>query len=473
MKKTKIVEALASEGCGQDITVMGWVRTHRSSKAVDFIQLNDGSTIKNIQVVIEPQKFDAEMLKQITTGSCISATGKLVASQGSGQAVEIQGESIELFGGCGNDYPMQKKGQSFEYMRQHAHMRLRTNTFGAVMRIRHNMAMAIHTYFHEHGYFYFHTPLITASDCEGAGQMFQVTTKNLYDLKKDENGSIIYDDDFFGKQTSLTVSGQLEGELGATALGQIYTFGPTFRAENSNTPRHLAEFWMVEPEACFIDLTDLMDLEEDFIKYCVRWALDNCKEDLEFLNKMIDKTLLERLNSVVNTEFVRLPYTEGIKILQEAIAKGKKFEFPCNWGDDLASEHERYLVEEHFQKPVIMTNYPKKIKAFYMKIDAEKPVLNGEEMEETVQGTDVLFPAIGEIIGGSVREENYDKLVNEIQERNIPMKDMWWYLDTRKFGSCPHGGFGLGFERLILFVTGMQNIRDVIPFPRTPKTAEF
>ncbi|MCQ2243845.1 MAG: asparagine--tRNA ligase [Bacteroidaceae bacterium] len=473
MKRTKIVEALASEGCGQDITVMGWVRTHRSSKAVDFIQLNDGSTIKNIQVVIEPQKFDAEMLKQITTGSCISATGKLVASQGSGQAVEIQGESIELFGGCGNDYPMQKKGQSFEYMRQHAHMRLRTNTFGAVMRIRHNMAMAIHTYFHEHGYFYFHTPLITASDCEGAGQMFQVTTKNLYDLKKDENGSIIYDDDFFGKQTSLTVSGQLEGELGATALGQIYTFGPTFRAENSNTPRHLAEFWMVEPEACFIDLTDLMDLEEDFIKYCVRWALDNCKEDLEFLNKMIDKTLLERLNSVVNTEFVRLPYTEGIKILQEAIAKGKKFEFPCNWGDDLASEHERYLVEEHFQKPVIMTNYPKKIKAFYMKIDAEKPVLNGEEMEETVQGTDVLFPAIGEIIGGSVREENYDKLVNEIQERNIPMKDMWWYLDTRKFGSCPHGGFGLGFERLILFVTGMQNIRDVIPFPRTPKTAEF
>ena len=473
MKRTKIVEALASEGCGQDITVMGWVRTHRSSKAVDFIQLNDGSTIKNIQVVIEPQKFDAEMLKQITTGSCISATGKLVASQGSGQAVEIQGESIELFGGCGNDYPMQKKGQTFEYMRQHAHMRLRTNTFGAVMRIRHNMAMAIHTYFHEHGYFYFHTPLITASDCEGAGQMFQVTTKNLYDLKKDENGSIIYDDDFFGKQTSLTVSGQLEGELGATALGQIYTFGPTFRAENSNTPRHLAEFWMVEPEACFIDLTDLMDLEEDFIKYCVRWALDNCKEDLEFLNKMIDKTLLERLNSVVNTEFVRLPYTEGIKILQEAIAKGKKFEFPCNWGDDLASEHERYLVEEYFQKPVIMTNYPKKIKAFYMKIDAEKPVLNGEEMEETVQGTDVLFPAIGEIIGGSVREENYDKLVNEIQERNIPMKDMWWYLDTRKFGSCPHGGFGLGFERLILFVTGMQNIRDVIPFPRTPKTAEF
>ncbi len=473
MKRTKIVEALASEGCGQDITVMGWVRTHRSSKAVDFIQLNDGSTIKNIQVVIEPQKFDAEMLKQITTGSCISATGKLVASQGAGQVVEIQGESIELFGGCGNDYPMQKKGQTFEYMRTHAHMRLRTNTFGAIMRIRHNMAMAIHTYFHEHGYFYFHTPLITASDCEGAGQMFQVTTKNLYDLKKDENGSIIYDDDFFGKQTSLTVSGQLEGELGATALGQIYTFGPTFRAENSNTPRHLAEFWMVEPEVCFIDLNDLMDLEEDFIKYCVRWALDNCKDDLEFLNKMIDKSLIERLKSVVDTEFVRLPYTKGIEILQEAIKNGKKFEFPCNWGDDLASEHERYLVEEYFKKPVIMTNYPKAIKAFYMKIDEEKPMFDGKEMAETVQGTDVLFPSIGEIIGGSVREENYDKLVNEINERDIPMKDMWWYLDTRKFGSCPHGGFGLGFERLILFVTGMQNIRDVIAFPRTPKTAEF
>ena len=359
---------------------------------------------------------------------------------------------------------MQKKGQSFEYMRQHAHLRLRTNTFGAVMRIRHNMAIAIHQYFHEHGFFYFHTPLITASDCEGAGQMFQVTTKNLYDLKKDEEGKIIYDDDFFGKQTSLTVSGQLEGELGATALGAIYTFGPTFRAENSNTPRHLAEFWMIEPEVAFIDLNDLMDLEEDFIKYCVNWALDNCKDDLEFLNKMIDKTLLERLQSVVKTDFIRLPYTEGIKILEEAVKNGKKFEFPVSWGMDLASEHERYLVEEHFKKPVIMIDYPKDIKAFYMKINDD---------DKTVQGTDVLFPQIGEIIGGSVREESYDKLMSEIERRNIPMKDMWWYLDTRKYGSCPHGGFGLGFERLILFVTGMQNIRDVIPFPRTPKTAEF
>ena len=376
------------------------------------------------------------MLKQITTGSCISAVGELVESQGAGQTVEIQCQSLEIYGLCGSDYPMQKKGQSFEYMRQYAHMRLRTNTFGAIMRIRHNMAMAIHTYFHEHGFFYFHTPLITASDCEGAGQMFQVTTKNLYDLKKDEDGKIKYDDDFFGKQTSLTVSGQLEGELGATALGAIYTFGPTFRAENSNTPRHLAEFWMVEPEVAFIDLPELMDLEEDFIKYCIRWALEHCKDDLEFLNKMIDKGLIARLQSVLESDFVRLPYTE------------------------------------HFKKPVIMTNYPKAIKAFYMKIDEKESGFGGKS-GQTVQGTDVLFPQIGEIIGGSVREESLEKLNAEIEERNIPMKDMWWYLDTRKYGTCPHGGFGLGFERLILFVTGMQNIRDVIPFPRTPKSAEF
>ena len=474
MKRTKVTDALLRTDFGADILVNGWVRSKRGSKGIFFIALNDGSTIKNIQIVGDEANFDADMLKQITTGACLAVTGKLVESPAAGQASEIQATQIEVLGTCGADYPMQKKGQTFEYMRQHAHMRLRTNTFGAVMRIRHNMAMAIHTYFHEHGYFYFHTPLITASDCEGAGQMFQVTTKNLYDLKKDENGSIIYSDDFFGKQASLTVSGQLEGELGATALGAIYTFGPTFRAENSNTPRHLAEFWMVEPEACFIDLNDLMNLEEDFIKYCVRWALDHCKNDLEFLNKMIDKGLIERLEGVLKETFVRLSYTEGIEILQKAIADGKKqFEFPCNWGDDLASEHERYLVEEYFQKPVIMTHYPKKIKAFYMKIDEEKPVFNGEEMEETVQGTDVLFPQIGEIIGGSVREENYDKLVNEIETRGIPMKDMWWYLDTRRFGSCPHGGFGLGFERLILFITGMANIRDVIPFPRTPKNAEF
>ncbi len=473
MKRTKIVDALRSTAFGEAIDVKGWVRSHRSSKAVDFIALNDGSTIKNIQIVADTDKFDDEILRQITTGACIHVEGTLVESQGKGQTSEILATAIEIYGLCGNDYPMQKKGQTFEYMRKYAHMRLRTNTFGAVMRIRHNMAIAIHTYFHQHGYFYFHTPLITASDCEGAGQMFQVTTKNLYDLKKGEDGKIDYSDDFFGKQTSLTVSGQLEGELGATALGAIYTFGPTFRAENSNTPRHLAEFWMIEPEVCFIDMDELMDLEEDFIKFCVKWALDNCKDDLEFLNQMIDKGLIARLEGVLKEEFVRLPYTKGIEILQEAVKKGKKFEFPCNWGDDLASEHERFLVEEYFKKPVIMTNYPKAIKAFYMKIDEKNPVLDGKEMAPTVQGTDVLFPQIGEIIGGSVREESYDKLLNEIKERNIPMKDMEWYLDTRRFGSCPHAGFGLGFERLILFVTGMQNIRDVIPFPRTPNNAEF
>ena len=464
IRRTKIADLLQREDYGAEVCVKGWVRTKRGSKAVNFIALNDGSTIKNVQVVADVEKFDPEMMKLITTGACLSVVGEMVQSIGSGQNVEVQAHEIEVLGECPADYPMQKKGQSFEYMRQYAHMRLRTNTFGAVFRIRHNMAIAIHKFFHDKGFYYFHTPLITASDCEGAGEMFQVTTKNLYDLKKDENGQIIYTDDFFGKMTSLTVSGQLEGELGATALGQIYTFGPTFRAENSNTPRHLAEFWMIEPEVCFIDLPDLMDLEEEFIKYCVKWALDNCRDDLEFLNKMIDQSLIERLESVVNTEFVRLPYTKGIEILEEAVKNGHKFEFPVSWGCDLASEHERYLVEEHFKKPVIMIDYPKDIKAFYMKQN---------EDGRTVQGTDVLFPQIGEIIGGSVREENYDKLMKRIDEMNIPMKDLWWYLDTRKYGSCPHGGFGLGFERLILFVTGMQNIRDVIPFPRTPKTAEF
>ena len=464
MKRTKIVDLLKRTDFGADVCVKGWVRTRRGSKSVNFIALNDGSTIKNVQVVADVEKFDPEMLKLITTGACLSVEGTLVESQGAGQSVEIQATKIDVLGTCGADYPMQKKGQSFEYMRQHAHMRLRTNTFGAVFRIRHNMAIAIHKYFHDHGFFYFNTPIITASDCEGAGQMFQVTTKNLYDLKKNEDGKIDYSDDFFGKTTSLTVSGQLEGELGATALGAIYTFGPTFRAENSNTPRHLAEFWMIEPEVAFNNITDNMDLAEDFIKYCVRWALDNCQDDLEFLNKMIDKTLIERLRFVVDHDFVRLTYTEGIKILEEAIKNGHKFEFPVYWGVDLASEHERFLVEQHFKKPVILTDYPKEIKAFYMKMN---------EDGKTVRAMDVLFPQIGEIIGGSEREENYDKLLGRINELNIPMKDMWWYLDTRKFGSCPHSGFGLGFERLILFVTGMQNIRDVIPFPRTPKSADF
>ena len=465
MKRTEIIDALQLAGEGQLINVRGWVRSRRGNKNVSFIALNDGSTIKNIQIVVDLAQFPEENLKPVTTGSCISATGHLVASQGSGQAVEIQLTELEVYGTADPEqYPLQKKGLSMEYLRTIAHLRPRTNTFGAVFRIRHNMAMAIHNYFHEHGFFYFHTPIITASDCEGAGQMFQVTTKNLYNLKKDEEGKIDYSDDFFGKQTSLTVSGQLEGELAAMALGKIYTFGPTFRAENSNTPRHLAEFWMIEPEVAFIQKDELMDLEEDFIKYCVQWALDHCKDDLEFLNQFVDKGLIARLESVVKTDFIRLTYTEGIDILQEAIKKGKKFEFPCTWGEDLASEHERYLVEEHFGKPVIMSDYPKDIKAFYMKINKDN---------KTVQGTDVLFPQIGEIIGGSVREESLDKLNAEIERRDIPMKDMWWYLDTRRYGSCPHAGFGLGFERLLLFVTGMANIRDVIPFPRTPRNAEF
>lgn len=463
MSRTKVIDALRCTDFNKEITVKGWVRSHRSSKAVDFIALNDGSTIKNIQIVAAPEKFDTEMLRSITTGACIRATGLLVESQGKGQTVEVQATEIEVYGLCPADYPMQKKGQSFEYMRQYAHMRLRTNTFGAVFRIRHNMAIAIHKYFHEHGFYYFNTPLITASDAEGAGEMFQVTTLDLDRVAK--SGKVEYDKDFFGKKTNLTVSGQLEGELGATALGAIYTFGPTFRAENSNTPRHLAEFWMIEPEVAFMDKDELMDLEEDFIKYCVRWALDNCRDDLEFLNKMIDKTLIQTLESVINEDFVRLPYTEGINVLQQAVKDGHQFEFPVTgWGMDLASEHERFLVEEHFKRPVIMTDYPTGIKAFYMKKNPDG---------KTMQGTDVLFPRIGEIIGGSVREENYQKLLDEIDRRDMKESTYSWYLDTRKYGSCPHAGFGLGFERLILFVTGMQNIRDVIPFPRTPKNAEF
>ncbi len=464
MERTKIVDVLQRTDYGTVVNVKGGVRTRRGSKAVNFIALNDGSTIKNIQIVVDVEKFDDAIIKDITTGACISVDGELVQSQGKGQSVELQCRNIEILGVCGADYPLQKKGHTMEFLREHANLRMRTNTFGAVFRIRHNMAMAIHCYFHEHGFFYLNTPIITASDCEGAGQMFQVTTKNLYDLKKDEDGKIDYSDDFFGKQASLTVSGQLEGELGATALGAIYTFGPTFRAENSNTPRHLAEFWMIEPEVAFNDITDNMNLAEDFIKYCIRWALDNCADDLEFLNQFVDKQLIERLHFVLEHDFVRLAYTEGIKILEEAVQNGHKFEFPVYWGADLASEHERYLVEQHFKRPVILTDYPKEIKAFYMKMNDDN---------KTVRAMDVLFPQIGEIIGGSEREADYDKLMGRIEELNIPMKDMWWYLETRKWGSCPHSGFGLGFERLILFVTGMQNIRDVIPFPRTPKNAEF
>ncbi|MBR5848745.1 MAG: asparagine--tRNA ligase [Bacteroidaceae bacterium] len=464
IKRTKISELLSLTCYGSEVNVKGWVRIRRGSKQGAFVALNDGSTIKNVQVVIDLEKIDEELVKKISTGTCLSVNGTLVESIGGGQSVEIQATEIEILGECDNTYPLQKKGQTMEFMRSVAHLRPRTNTFGAIFRIRHNMAYAIHKFFHDKGFYYFHTPIITASDCEGAGQMFQVTTMNLYDLKKDENGSIIYNDDFFGKQASLTVSGQLEGELAATALGAIYTFGPTFRAENSNTPRHLAEFWMIEPEVAFNDIYDNMELAEEFIKYCVSWALDNCMDDIKFLNDMFDKELIERLRSIVNTEFVRLKYTEGIEILEKAVADGHKFEFPVYWGVDLASEHERYLVEHHFKRPVILTDYPKEIKAFYMKQN---------EDGKTVRAMDVLFPKIGEIIGGSEREADYNKLLSRIEELGIPMKDMWWYLDTRRYGSCPHSGFGLGFERLLLFVTGMSNIRDVIPFPRTPNNAEF
>ena len=463
IKRTKIVDIFDPALIGQKVCVKGWVRTRRGNKNVQFVALNDGSTIKNIQIVIDLAKFSEEELKPITTGSSIHVEGMLVASQGKGQTSEIQAETIEIYGTADSEaYPLQKKGHTLEFLREKAHLRPRTNTFGAVLRVRSALAFAIHRFFQERGFFYLHTPLITASDCEGAGAMFQVTTLDLNNLPKDEEtGKIDYSQDFFGKQTSLTVSGQLEGELGATALGAIYTFGPTFRAENSNTPRHLAEFWIIEPEVAFNDITDNMDLAEDFVKYCIGYALENCRDDIEFLQQMYDKELIERLNFVLHNDFVRLPYTEGIKILKES---GKKFEFPVEWGIDLQSEHERYLVEQHFKRPVILTDYPKEIKAFYMKLNDDG---------KTVRAMDVLFPNIGEIIGGSEREESYDKLMTRIEELHIPMKDMWWYLDTRKYGSCPHGGFGLGFERLILFVTGMQNIRDVIPFPRTPKNAEF
>ena len=465
ISRTKIVDLCRSKEFGTIVNVKGWVRTRRGNKQVNFIALNDGSTINNMQIVVDLVQFEEDTLKSITTGACISVNGVLTESQGKGQSVEILAKEIEIYGSADpQTYPLQKKGHSMEFLREIAHLRPRTNTFGAVFRMRHTRAIAIHKCFHERGFFYFHTPIITASDCEGAGQMFQVTTMNLYDLKKDDKGSINYDNDFFGKQASLTVSGQLEAELAAMALGAVYTFGPTFRAENSNTPRHLAEFWMIEPEVAFNEIGENMQLAEEFIKYCVQWALDNCKDDLQFLNDMFDKGLIERLQSVVATEFKRLTYTEGIKILEDAISSGHNFEFPVYWGADLAAEHERYLVEEYFKRPVILTDYPKEIKSFYMKQNDDG---------KTVRAMDVLFPKIGEIIGGSQREENYDKLVTRAKEMGVPDKDIWWYLDTRRFGTAPHSGFGLGFERLLLFVTGMTNIRDVIPFPRTPKNAEF
>ncbi len=464
MIRSKVKELLTMQA-GVDVLAKGWVRTKRGNKEIAFIALNDGSTIRNIQIVVDKNETTEPVLARIGTGACIAVQGKLVESVGSGQNVEIKAESITVYGECDPmRYPLQKKDTSFEYLRTVAHMRPRTNTFGAVLRLRSQMAYAIHEYFHSRGFVYLNTPLITASDCEGAGQMFQVTTLDLNNVPKNKKGLPDFTKDFFGKQTSLTVSGQLEGELGATALGEIYTFGPTFRAENSNTPRHLAEFWMIEPEMAFYDIRDDMDLAEDFIKHLVRYALDNCIDDIQFLNDRYDNELIERLRGVIDTQFVRLPYTQGIKILKEAIANGEKFEYPVDWGTDLQSEHERYLVEKHFGKPVILTDYPKDIKAFYMKQN---------EDGKTVRAMDVLFPKIGEIIGGSERESDLQKLELRIDELQMSRRNLEWYIDTRRFGSCPHSGFGLGFERLLLFITGMQNIRDVIPFPRTPKNAEY
>ena len=465
MERVMIKTALERRDFGNEINVKGWVRTRRGNKNVSFVALNDGSTVSNIQIVVDVTKFSEEQLKLITTGAALSVCGLLTESLGQGQSVEIQAREIVVYGTANpEEYPLQKKGHTLEYLRDIAHLRPRTNTFGAIFRMRHQMAMAIHTFFHSRGFVYFHTPIITASDCEGAGQMFQVTTQNLYNLKKDESGQIDYSSDFFGQPSALTVSGQLEGELGAMALGAIYTFGPTFRAENSNTPRHLAEFWMIEPEVAFIEIEENMQLAQDFVQFCVNWALEHCREDIEFLAKMYDNELIDRLRFVVENDFVRLTYTEGIEILKKAVAKGKKFEYPVDWGTDLQSEHERYLVEDHFKKPVILTDYPKDIKSFYMKQNDDG---------KTVRAMDVLFPRIGEIIGGSQREEDYEKLRRRAEEMGVPTKDIWWYLDTRRFGTAPHSGFGLGFERLMLFVTGMQNIRDVIPFPRTPHNANF
>jgi asparaginyl-tRNA synthetase len=480
MKRTKISEVLNSTEFGKETTVMGWVRTKRVSKNVCFIALNDGSTINNLQVVLNVNPELEQKLAGVHTGAALSVDGKTVESMGSGQKVELQAKDITVFGDANPDeYPLQPKRHSLEFLREIAHLRFRTNTFGAIFRIRHAMTFAIHNFFNSKGFYNVHTPLITGSDCEGAGEMFQVTTMDLNNLPRTEEGKIDYSQDFFGKSTNLTVSGQLEGELAATALSQIYTFGPTFRAENSNTPRHLAEFWMIEPEVAFFDLEDNMNLAEEMLKYLVKYALDNCRDDIEFLSKRREEeqkqkpanerdemNLIERLEFVLHNDFARVTYTEAIDILMNSKPnKTGKFVYPVDkWGVDLQSEHERYLVEKHYKRPVILINYPKEIKAFYMKQN---------EDGKTVRAMDVLFPQIGEIIGGSQREESYEKLLATIEERNIPKKDMWWYLETRKFGTVPHSGFGLGFERLILFVTGMSNIRDVIPFPRTPKTAEF
>ena len=466
--RTKVKDLLKAAP-GVEVLAKGWVRTKRGNKQIKFIALNDGSTVHNIQVVADMANFDESLIAKVTTGASLAVKGVLVESVGSGQAVEIQAKEIEVLGECDPmRYPLQKKDTSLEYLRTVAHMRPRTNTFGAILRIRHAMAFAIHKFFNDKGFVYLNTPLITESDAEGAGDMFQVTTLNLENVPKKDNGKVDFSKDFFGKKTSLTVSGQLEGELGATAVGEIYTFGPTFRAENSNTPRHLAEFWMIEPEMAFYDINDNMILAEEFVKYLVQYALDNCMDDLTFLNNKYDDGLIERLRSVLGIEFQRLTYTDAVAILEEAVKNGVQFEFPVSWGTDFQSEHERYLVEKHFGKPVILTDFPQAIKAFYMKQND-----GCEPGRETVRGMDVLFPKIGEIIGGSEREASLEKLERRITELGMSRKNLEWYIDTRRFGTVPHSGFGLGFERLLLFVTGMSNIRDVIPFPRTPKNAEF
>ncbi|CAI8298680.1 MAG: Asparagine--tRNA ligase [Cryomorphaceae bacterium] len=476
----KIKEILQSEESEQKIHVKGWVRTRRGSKHVSFISLNDGSSINSIQVVAESRDFDEVLIKQVTTGSCISVSGKLVASKGSGQTVEILANSIEVLGNAdAENYPLQPKKHSLEFLRENAHLRFRTNTFSAVFRLRHALTFAVHKFFNDKGFFNLHTPIITGADAEGAGEIFQVTNLDLEKLPKKVDGKIDFSEDFFGNKTNLTVSGQLEAELGALGLGQVYTFGPTFRAENSNTSRHLSEFWMIEPEVAFADLNENMDLAEEFLKYCIQYCIENNSEDLQFLDGRMEEEesklkkeersemgLLERLQFVIENNFERLTYREAIDVLRNSKPnKKKKFQYPISgFGDDLQSEHERYLVEKKYKKPVIITDYPKGIKAFYMRMN---------EDNETVRAMDILFPSIGEIIGGSQREERLDKLQARMEEMNVCQKELWWYLETRKFGTCTHSGFGLGFERLIMFVTGMKNIRDVIPFPRTPQNAEF
>lgn len=479
LKRTEIKALLNTEELDVKVLVKGWVRNYRGNNFVTFVALNDGSSLQNMQIVINAENFDAALFKSITVGCSLSVEGTIKASEGKGQRVEVLAEKVEVLGVADPDkYPIQPKKHSLEFLRENAHLRFRTNTFGAVMRIRHNMIYAIHTFFNERGFFNIHTPIITASDCEGAGEMFQVTTLDLNNVPKDENGAVDYSQDFFGKMANMTVSGQLEVELACMALSKVYTFGPTFRAENSNTTRHLAEFWMIEPEIAFADITDDMEIAEEFLKYLITYALEHCREDLEFLQERLiqeekgkpeaerSMPLIEKLQFVLNNDFQRLTYTEAIEILKNSKPNQKgQFKYKIEgFGADLQSEHERYLVEKHFKKPVILTGYPKEIKAFYMKLNPDG---------RTVAAMDILFPGIGEIIGGSEREADFDKLNKRIEEMGIPMKDMWWYLDTRRFGAVPHSGFGLGFERLLLFVTGMTNIRDVIPFPRYPKSADF